>query len=57
MYFQRIRLNQHAHLGHQTQDPTPEVQTSSYCLLYRHNTGRQGQGVELHHLVKLSRRQ
>lgn len=32
---------------------TSEVQTSSYCLLYRHNTGRQEQGVELHHLVKL----
>lgn len=31
---------------------TNEVQTSSYCLLYRHNTGRQEQGVELHHLVK-----
>ena len=32
---------------------TSEVQTSIYSLLYRHNTGRQEQGVELHHLVKL----
>ncbi|GAA5135219.1 hypothetical protein GCM10023213_08110 [Prosthecobacter algae] len=30
-----------------------EVQTSSYSLLYRHNTGQQESGVELHHLVKL----
>jgi putative RecB family exonuclease len=32
---------------------TTEVQTSIYCVLYRHNTGRHEQGVELHHLVKL----
>jgi putative RecB family exonuclease len=32
---------------------TSEVQTSIYSLLYRHNTGRNEQGIELHHLVKL----
>lgn len=32
---------------------THEVQTSIYALLYRHNTGQQEQGIELHHLVKL----
>jgi putative RecB family exonuclease len=31
---------------------TTEVQTSIYSLLYRANTGRQEQGIELHHLVK-----
>jgi CRISPR/Cas system-associated exonuclease Cas4 (RecB family) len=31
---------------------TTEVQTSIYSLLYRHNTGKEEQGVELHHLVK-----
>ena len=30
-----------------------EVQTSSYAMLYRHNTGRKEAGIELHHLVKL----
>ncbi len=30
-----------------------EVQTSIYAILYRHNTGRQEEGIELHHLVKL----
>ena len=30
-----------------------EVQTSTYSVLYRENTGRQEQGLELHHLVKL----
>jgi putative RecB family exonuclease len=32
---------------------TTEVQTSIYALLYRENTGRQENGIELHHLVKL----
>jgi putative RecB family exonuclease len=32
---------------------TAEVQTSIYALLYRENTGRREQGIELHHLVKL----
>jgi putative RecB family exonuclease len=32
---------------------TAEVQTSIYSLLYRENTGREEQGIELHHLVKL----
>jgi putative RecB family exonuclease len=32
---------------------TTEVQTSSYAILYRHNTGRQEAGMQLHHLVKL----
>ena len=32
---------------------THEVQTSSYAVLYRHNTGRRELGLELHHLVKL----
>ena len=32
---------------------TSEVQTSSYSLLYRHNTGGTEAGVQLHHLVKL----
>jgi putative RecB family exonuclease len=30
-----------------------EIQTSSYAVLYRHNTGRNENGVQLHHLVKL----
>ena len=30
-----------------------EIQTSSYALLYRHNTGDQEAGIQLHHLVKL----
>lgn len=30
-----------------------EVQTTSYALLYRHNTGRKEAGLQLHHLVKL----
>lgn len=30
-----------------------EIQTSSYAVLYRHNTGRQEKGMQLHHLVKL----
>lgn len=32
---------------------TTEIQTSSYAILYRHNTGNQESGVQLHHLVKL----
>ena len=32
---------------------THEVQTSSYAVLYRHNTGHRELGMELHHLVKL----
>ena len=31
---------------------TNEVQTSSYAILYRHNTGKTETGIELHHLVK-----
>lgn len=31
---------------------TNEVQISSYAVLYRHNTGKEEQGIELHHLVK-----
>jgi putative RecB family exonuclease len=31
---------------------TNEVQISSYAVLYRHNTGRRENGLELHHLVK-----
>ena len=30
-----------------------ETQTSSYAVLYRHNTGKKETGIELHHLVKL----
>ena len=29
-----------------------ETQTSSYAVLYRHNTGKKENGIELHHLVK-----
>ncbi len=32
---------------------TNEVQTSIYAMLYRENTGKLEQGIELHHLVKL----
>lgn len=32
---------------------THETQTSSYAILYRHNTGNQENGIQLHHLVKL----
>ena len=32
---------------------TTEIQTTSYALLYRHNTGQKEAGIELHHLVKL----
>ena len=32
---------------------TTEIQTSSYGLLYRHNTGHTEAGIQLHHLVKL----
>ncbi len=32
---------------------TTEVQTTSYALLYRHNTGTKEAGLALHHLVKL----
>lgn len=32
---------------------TTEIQTSSYAILYRHNTGAQEAGMQLHHLVKL----
>jgi putative RecB family exonuclease len=31
---------------------THEIQTSSYAVLYRHNTGQQEAGIQLHHLVK-----
>jgi len=30
-----------------------EIQTTSYSILYRHNTGHQEAGIQLHHLVKL----
>jgi putative RecB family exonuclease len=30
-----------------------EIQTSAYAVLYRHNTGHEEAGIELHHLVKL----
>ncbi|WP_395734223.1 RecB family exonuclease [Prosthecobacter sp.] len=32
---------------------TTEIQTSSYAILYRHNTGAHEAGMQLHHLVKL----
>ncbi len=32
---------------------TTEIQTSSYAILYRHNTGHQEAGIQFHHLVKL----
>ena len=32
---------------------TTEIQTSSYAILYRHNTGATETGIQLHHLVKL----
>ena len=32
---------------------TTEIQTSSYALLYRHNTGDHEEGIQIHHLVKL----
>lgn len=32
---------------------TTEVQTSVYAVLYRESTGKEEQGIELHHLVKL----
>lgn len=32
---------------------TTEIQTSAYAILYRHNTGQQETGLQLHHLVKL----
>jgi putative RecB family exonuclease len=32
---------------------TTEIQTSSYAILYRHNTGVSEAGIQLHHLVKL----
>ena len=32
---------------------TTEIQTSAYAILYRHNTGQQESGMQLHHLVKL----
>lgn len=32
---------------------TNEIQTSSYAILYRHNTDQQEAGLQLHHLVKL----
>lgn len=32
---------------------THEIQTSSYAILYRHNTGQKELGMQLHHLVKL----
>ena len=30
-----------------------EIQTSCYSILYRHNTGNEEAGIQLHHLVKL----
>ena len=30
-----------------------EIQTTSYAILYRHNTGNKEEGIQLHHLVKL----
>ncbi len=30
-----------------------ETQTSTYAVLYRHNTGKKETGIQLHHLVKL----
>lgn len=30
-----------------------ETQTSTYAVLYRHNTGQKEKGIQLHHLVKL----
>lgn len=30
-----------------------DLQVSSYAVLYRHNTGKKENGIELHHLVKL----
>ena len=32
---------------------TTEIQTTTYALLYRHNTGQKEAGLALHHLVKL----
>ena len=32
---------------------TTEIQTSSYAILYRHNTDQKEAGIQLHHLVKL----
>jgi len=32
---------------------TTEIQTTSYSILYRHNTGNTEAGIQLHHLVKL----
>jgi len=32
---------------------TTEIQTCSYAILYRHNTGAKEAGMQLHHLVKL----
>ena len=32
---------------------TTELQTSSYAILYRHNTGATEAGIQIHHLVKL----
>ena len=32
---------------------TTEIQTSTYAILYRHNTGHREHGIQLHHLVKL----
>ena len=32
---------------------TTELQTTSYAILYRHNTGKTEAGIQLHHLVKL----
>ncbi len=29
-----------------------EIQTTSYAILYRHNTGNKEEGIQLHHLVK-----
>ncbi len=32
---------------------TNEIQTTCYALLYRHNTGHNEKGIQIHHLVKL----
>jgi putative RecB family exonuclease len=55
-------VQQHRIIDYKTSSTTPnpekvahthEVQTSSYAVLYRHNTGQRELGLELHHLVKL----
>lgn len=55
-------VQQHQIIDYKTSATTPnadkvahstEIQTSSYAILYRHNTGAQEAGMQLHHLVKL----